>query len=158
MKKHNVAGVMIAERFADELKFPKDLKFEVSHLVLHHDNFPEPERKSVRRFVYMLGLEMCEKLFVLQKSDVEAHSSYGGPRLERLGKIVEIYHEILESNPCLSVKELKIKGDDVLALGVSKGPMVGAVLEDVLNKVMEEEIPNEREAEISYVKERFGAN
>ena len=158
MKKHNIAGMMIAERFADELKFPKDLKFEVSHLVLHHDTFPEPERTTVRRFVHMLGIEMCEKLFVLQKADVEAHSSYGGPRLERLGKIVEIYHEILESNPCLSVKELKINGDDVLALGVSKGPMVGAALEDVLNKVMEEEIPNDREAEISYVKAKFVVN
>ena len=158
MKKHNIAGMVIAERFADELKFPKDLKFEVSHLVLHHDTFPEPERTTVRRFVHMLGIEMCEKLFVLQKADVEAHSSYGGSRLERLGKIVEIYHEILESNPCLSVKELKINGDDVLALGVSKGPMVGAALEDVLNKVMEEEIPNDREAEISYVKAKFGVN
>lgn len=158
MKKHNIAGSIIAQRVADELKFPNHLKEEVFALVLHHDLFPEPDRKSVRRFMVRIGVPFCEKLFELQKADVEAHSVYGIPRIERLKQIIKLYYEILEEEPCLSVKNLAIDGNDVIALGIGEGPQVGVVLDAVLSAVIDETVPNEREALLQYMQSQYEKN
>ena len=155
MKKHNVAGMIIAERLADELKFPNILKQEVSQLVMYHDSFPEPERKSVRKFIATVGVPLCDKLFALQKADVEAHSVYGKPRIERLKVIMSLYDEIMAEEPCLTVKDLKVRGGDVIDLGIEKGPMVGKVLDDVLARVLDEQLNNDKDEIINYIKERY---
>ena len=155
MKKHNVAGMFIAERLADELKFPNILKQEVSQLVMYHDSFPEPVRKSVRKFIAAVGVPLCDKLFALQKADVEAHSVYGKPRIERLKVIMSLYDEIMAEEPCLTVKDLKVRGGDVIDLGIEKGPMVGKVLDDVLARVLDEQLNNDKDEIINYIKERY---
>lgn len=158
MKKHNIEGSTIAQRVADELKFPNLLKEEVFALVLYHDLFPEPDRKSVRRFMVRIGVPFCEKLFELQKADVEAHSVYGNPRIERLKQVIKLYYEILEEEPCLSVKNLAVNGSDVIALGFGEGPQVGVILDEVLSAVIDETVPNEREALLRYIQSQYGRN
>ena len=155
MKKHNVAGMFIAERLADELKFPNILKQEVSQLVMYHDSFPEPVRKSVRKFIAAVGVPLCDKLFALQKADVEAHSVYGKPRIERLKVIMSLYDEIMAEEPCLTVKDLKVRGGDVIGLGIEKGPMVGKVLDDVLARVLDEQLNNDKDEIINYIKDCY---
>ena len=155
MKKHAAAGVKIAERIADELKFSKMLKHEVTELVLYHDSFPPADKKSVKKFVSLLGFELVQKLFVLQKADILAHSKLGLARLERLKGIVNVYEQILEEDPCMSVDRLEITGKDILDLGCPEGPEVGKILQDVLDKVMSEELSNSREEIIDYVRRVF---
>ena len=44
----------------------------------------------------------------------------------------------MEQGDCLSIKDLKISGNDLIELGISRGPRIGEILnqlfEDVLNK------------------------
>lgn len=158
MKKHNVAGYAITKRLSSELKFSNQMRDEVLELVLYHDTFPEPEKKTIRKLVSALGIPLCNKLFELQKSDVEAHSVYGKPRIERLAKIIELYHEILEEKPCLTTHDLAITGDDIIGLGVMQGPKVGEILHDILNKVMDEILINDHESLIRYVTIEYKAD
>ena len=155
MKKHSIAGVKIAERIADELKFSNQLKHEVTELVLYHDSFPEPERKAVKVFASIFGFDLLEKLFVLQRADIAAHSPLGLGRMELLGKIMEVYKQIREENPCMSIRELAVSGDDLMEMGYPEGPMIGAILKDVLEKVMLEIVPNTPEDIICYVKGEY---
>ena len=155
MKKHSIAGVKIAERIADELKFSNQLKHEVTELVLYHDSFPEPERKGVKIFASMFGFDLLEKLFVLQRADIEAHSPLGLGRLELLDRIMDVYQQIREENPCMSIRQLAVSGDDLMQMGYPEGPMIGTILKDVLEKVMLEIIPNEYEDIICYVKGEY---
>ena len=155
MKKHSIAGVKIAERIADELKFSNQLKHEVTELVLYHDSFPEPERKAVKVFASIFGFDLLEKLFVLQRADIAAHSPLGLGRMELLGKIMEVYKQIREENPCMSIRQLAISGDDLMEMGYPEGPMIGAILKDVLEKVMLEILPNEPEDIVRYVKGEY---
>ena len=91
----------------------------------------------------------------LQKADILAHSKLGLARLERLKEIVNVYEQILEEDPCMSVDRLEITGKDILNLGCPEGPEVGKILQDVLDKVMSEELSNSREEIIDYVRRVF---
>lgn len=151
MKTHAIAGVKIAERIADELKFSNQLRHEVTELVLYHDSYPPPDKKSVKLFVSMFGFELSEKIFELMRADTAAHSKLGLTRLKLVEDIVNIYKQIREENPCMTVRQLAVKGDDLLELGYPEGPLIGKILKDVLEKVITETIVNEREDIIRYV-------
>ena len=63
----------------------------------------------------------------------------------------EKMEEILASGACYTVSMLAVSGDDVAALGIPRGPMLGRTLEDAYTAVIEGCIPNEREALLRYL-------
>ena len=60
---------------------------------------------------------------------------------------------VLEEGGCFSLRQLAVKGGDLLALGL-EGPAVGAALGELLELVMEERLPNDRGMLLEYVKEK----
>ena len=52
---------------------------------------------------------------------------------------------VLDENNCLRISDLAIDGHDMLALGLS-GPAIGNCLQQLLDEVIDEKIPNERAA------------
>jgi len=56
----------------------------------------------------------------------------------------EILEQLLAEQACFSLKQMAVNGRDLLALGL-QGPAVGAVLERLLDGVVEGDLPNERE-------------
>jgi len=65
--------------------------------------------------------------------------------------------EAREKGLCCALKELAVGGADVMKLpGIRPGPMVGAVLARLLDAVIAEELPNEREALLDAAKEWLG--
>ena len=66
-------------------------------------------------------------------------------RQEELDKAEALLERLLAEDACVSLKRLAVKGGDLLALGLS-GPAVGQALEELLGKVMDGALPNEREA------------
>ena len=59
--------------------------------------------------------------------------------------------EIEAENPCLSLKDLAVDGHDLTELGI-RGKAIGETLNHLLEKVMDEELPNEKTALLHYVK------
>ena len=58
----------------------------------------------------------------------------------------------MAEDACFSLKQLAVNGNDLKALGL-RGPAVGRTLEALLNKVVDGELPNEREALLEFVTE-----
>ena len=56
-----------------------------------------------------------------------------------------ILHEITAEQGCLHVKDLAVSGNDLLALGLKPGAAVGETLSRLLDLVLDEEVPNEKE-------------
>lgn len=152
MKQHNIESVKIASKFLDEYKFSNSFKKKVLDLIYMHDIFPTT-RGSIRKYIAEYSVEFFDELRVLQKADICAHSEYGRRRLVILEERDRIIEELLESNDCLSMKDLAIGGNDLIGLGIPKGPEVGKVLKDVFDKVLEGELPNTREKLIEYIVE-----
>ena len=77
----------------------------------------------------------------------------------RLGKSVfeefrRLAAEIVEKEECFSLKNLAVSGADLISAGFEPGPEMGKILETLLEKVIEGEIPNEKEKLLSFVKSK----
>lgn len=58
---------------------------------------------------------------------------------------------LLAEDACFSLKQLAVKGGDLLALGLS-GPDVGKALEELLEKVVDGDLPNDRTALLDHLR------
>ena len=119
----------------------------VCSLVRHHDAFAPVERKHVLRWLSRYGQEQFFRLMEVQKSDTLAHveSDQSVARFHHIQAFADLGWRLLQEEPCLSRKDLKVNGRDVMALGVT-GPEVGACLDRLLQAVMEGTCPNKRPA------------
>ena len=68
-------------------------------------------------------------------------------------KIRAALAEILAENACLTVKDLAVNGNDLLALGY-QGKAIGETLSALLEGVLDETLPNERQALLDRAKQR----
>ncbi len=119
---------------------------QVCRLIAAHDDNPPLTDKSVRRAVVRNGREAYPSVFELKRADILAQSDY--MRQEKLKYMEEyeaIYTKIMEREQCLSVKELAVSGDDLIALGLKPGPKLGAKLKELLEIVLEEPEKNTKE-------------
>ena len=55
------------------------------------------------------------------------------------------------------MKDLAIKGKDILALGVPEGKLVGEILKHTLDMVINDELDNHLESQMAEVKRYLGA-
>lgn len=153
MKGHAEAGRRIAERVLTGLKYPNQFTKDVCTLVTYHDIYTPRERSQVHRLLCKLGPDLYDKLKVLQKADILAHAKPGLKRLDKLKYMSEFADELRESGAAFAVKDLEITGDDIIALGIAKGPEVGKVLEELFEQYLDEKIANKRDLLIKSVKE-----
>ena len=69
------------------------------------------------------------------------------------GEIARAAETLLEEGACCRVSQRAVTGRDLLELGVKPGPMVGRLLAEALDQVIEETIPNQRAALLGWLKE-----
>ncbi len=67
--------------------------------------------------------------------------------------MVSVAEQIKENGECFSLSDLAVKGNDFKSF--LSGKKVGEALDDCLNAVIEEKIPNEKNALIDYAKKVF---
>ena len=54
--------------------------------------------------------------------------------------------EILQEAECLSLRDLAVGGRELMELGFAPGPELGTTLNTLLEEVMDEKLPNERDS------------
>ena len=86
------------------------------------------------------------RLHILANSDSEEDQA---EKLAILKETWEAYEEILKDQDCLSLKDLKINGNQLKALGIREGKVIGTILNTLLSMVLEHPELNE----YSYLKE-----
>ena len=63
---------------------------------------------------------------------------------------MERYRLAIENHECVSLKDLAVNGDDMMALGL-RGPEIRETMERLLMMVLRDEIANEREILLAQV-------
>ena len=109
-----------------------------------------PEKKVLRRWLGRHGEETIRKMLTLQEADM---GSKGTGKTEKAAFFTQLYSlldEILAENACLSLKDLALNGNDLMALGI-RGKAIGQTLNALLELVMDEQLPNEKEALLHYI-------
>lgn len=145
---HAGAGADMAENILRRLKFDNDTIHIVCKLVRYHDcgNGVEADMRTVRRAMHKIGEEAFPMLFAVRRADVMAQSSYlRQEKLRNVDQWQQYYEQIIESRQCVSLKDLAVKGADLLAAGWKPGRELGQALQRLLELVLEEPERNTKE-------------
>ena len=153
-KGHGPAGKEIAKKILRRLKFDNDTIAQVTHLIYWHDYRPAPEEKAVRRAIHKVGEDLFPLFLKVQRADNLAQSMYlREEKLARIDGVEKLYHEIMEKHQCVSLKTLAVTGRDLIAEGMKPGPQMGAVLQELLEVVLDQPEMNEKEKLLAWWKE-----
>lgn len=153
-KGHGSAGKEIAKKILRRLKFDNDTIAQVTHLIYWHDYRPAPEEKAVRRAIHKVGEDLFPLFLKVQRADNLAQSMYlREEKLARIDGVEKLYHEIMEKHQCVSLKTLAVTGRDLIAEGMKPGPQMGAVLQELLEVVLDQPEMNEKEKLLAWWKE-----
>ena len=140
---HAKVSAEMANTVLHRLKAPTALRSRVERLIELHMTPLTADKKLLRRRVAQHGFETVYDLLRLQESDVKG-TGVTENALSFAG-VEEILKEIEAENACLTLKDLAISGHDLMALGFS-GPAIGKTQRYLLEQVLEERLPNEKEA------------
>ena len=151
---HAEESVRLARRCLERLKAPTQLREQVELLISKHMVWLPEERKVVRRWISKLGFEIFSDLIALQRADCMATGTAGEAEIAHFDRIEAFIREVEEEKACLSLKNLAVNGHDLMALGY-QGKAIGEKLNRLLNKVLEEEIPNEKAALLAALQEEL---
>ncbi|MCC8140014.1 MAG: CCA tRNA nucleotidyltransferase [Lachnospiraceae bacterium] len=145
-KGHPVPGEEIAGKILRRLRFDNDTTRTVKKLVLHHDYRPALTPTGVRRAANRIGEELFPLYLKVQRADTLAQSPATQPeKLARIAEVERLYKKILEEKNCFTLKQLAVTGRDLMGAGIPAGPVLGEILQRLLDLVIEEPERNERE-------------
>lgn len=152
---HPQRSAELAQNIMERLRVDKDTREAVCELVRRHDDGSPVTRKAVRRWIARLGAERLRLLMQVKIADCLAHADTPRTR-QRYQDTMEfsgLVEQILREEDCFSVRDLKIGGKEVLACGAAPGPLVGSVLEQLFQEVLDEQCENSEEALTARTKE-----
>ncbi len=134
---HEEVGAQMADRLMRRLAIPRDVAEPVVHLIRQHMfNYDSSwTDAAVRRLVQRVGRDAIEDLLLLREAD---NLGSGQPSDE--GRLLELRRRIGEQEQRgfpLSLKDLAVDGDDLQReLGLAPGPLIGALLERLLDSAI----------------------
>lgn len=152
---HAQESARMADAILLRLKAPTQLRQQVVFLIDKHMVLLNPERKTLRRQLSRWGLDALQQLLTLQKAD------NGSKGVEEdappFAAIEAILAEILAEKACLTLRELAVDGNDLMSLGFS-GKAIGSTLNALLSQVLDEQLPNEKQALLTAAKQMYPHN
>ena len=155
---HAPKGAEMAEEVLRRLKAPTALRQQAVLLIEKHMTRLQPDKKLLRRQLGRLGWETVEQLLTLQKADMGSKGTGKPEEMEVFDRISQLLEEIRAEDSCLSLKDLAVKGNDLTALGFT-GKSIGCTLNALLEQVLEENLPNDRETLLDFAqKQKNGEN
>ena len=138
-KRHPEISETIAAQIMRRLKLDNDTIDNVKALVKWHDYRPKLTYPRVRRFIVNVGIDRMEMQLKVRRADILAQSDYGREgKLEYLQELEDKYRKIIADGDCLQIKDLKITGKDLIHYGIEPGPLLGKILKELLEDVLEE--------------------
>ena len=142
---HAQASAEAADTILRRLKAPTALREEVTALIRHHMTRLEEDKRLLKRRVRSLDWETVEELLQLQEADMGSKGTGEEQDFDQFRRIRALLGEIRAENACLRLQDLAVNGKDMMALGL-RGPDIGKTLNALLDAVLEERVPNDREA------------
>ena len=149
---HDKMGAEITERVLSQLKYSNEVIDRVVRLVSAH-MFQGPEtEKGLRRLIRKVGEDQIFILLDLRRADIVAQGKGGSSK--DVDEFEKIIREEMEKKPPLSTRDLATNGNDIMSeFGLAPGPLVGKVLNHLLETVLDEPGLNRREILLGLAKQ-----
>lgn len=150
---HSDQSTSMAESILSRLRFDNASKEQIVRLVRYHDMPITADRKPIKRLLSKHGEDATRQLIELHKADTLGQSAICRHRIAIFEEVSQMINEILQEESCFTLKDLAANGHDMMTLGF-QGPTIGRVLQECLDAVLDEQIPNEHEALMTFAKDR----
>ena len=150
---HAKYSAQIAETVLTRLKAPTALRERVVLLIAQHMTQLEPDMRLLRRRLCQHGEETVRQMLALQHADFGSKGTGTAAEEKVFDQIEACLEEILAQNACLGLKDLAVNGKDLMAIGFPSDPRLGNCLQQLLEQVLDEQLPNERAALLQAAKE-----
>lgn len=150
---HAPVSAEIAEQVMRRLRFSNQEIETITELIANHDVEFSPTKACARRMLNKFGYDQLKRLLKIRECDNRSHAEAAYQRFEeRAVPFAAMLDEVLAEQSAFSLKDLAISGKDIVALGVKPGPIVGELLTEALDAVVEEVVPNEKGALVAFVR------
>ena len=150
---HSDQSASMAESILSRLRFDNASKEQIVRLVRYHDMPITADRKPIKRLLSKHGEDATRQLIELHKADTLGQSAICRHRIAIFEEVSQMINEILQEESCFTLKDLAVNGHDMMTLGF-QGPTIGRVLQECLDAVLDEQIPNEHESLMAFAKDR----
>ena len=153
---HDQIGAEIAEPIAARLRFSNDERLRIVSLVRHHLFHYQDEWSdtTVRKWIRRVGPDRVADLYVLNDADVRAKGRDFESDLAALAALKAHVARVLAQGAALSTRDLKVNGHDLMRdLGLGPGPVIGQVLDALLETVTADPALNERDLLLAAARE-----
>ena len=151
-KTHEIVGADMARDILTRLKLPVKLIETVEdiikkHMVLYRDVTDKKFNKLLSEMGYDNLLRLIEHCNADNSSKNNEVVNPENDLHERLKRAVEKQMQV-------TVNDLALNGKDLIDMGF-KGTEIGKIKGELLDKYLSEEIPNEKEVMLAYVREKY---
>lgn len=144
---HEAAGAEITNSIMRHLKYDNETREDVVKVIDAHKIIFQQTQRHARRCLAKLGEPRLRMLIELELADVKSQNpALTEGREENILAFGKLVDEVLAAEQCFSIRHLAVGGRDLMEAGIPQGPEIGRVLKQLLEQVIEEKLPNEREA------------
>lgn len=149
-KGHDAVGAAMTAEIMTRMRWDKKTVSRTVELIARH-SVKLRDRIGVRQMMREIGDEAFFRLMELKKCDNLGKAPFVAEENVFFDKLISEGRRIVSQDLCRSVKGLEVSGQELADLGL-KGQEIGAALEELLDKVITEELPNSREELIGYIR------
>ena len=148
--RHPQVGAAIARRVLGRLKADGFTCRRIETLIHYHDLVFQEDDRLLRRWMKRYTPEVLLEILAIKRADNIATGNVTEDLLQKFDRIDLRVRQLLEQSEqgqtCFCMKDLAISGKDLIAAGIPEGPEIGRLLNELLDSVIDEALPNEREA------------
>lgn len=148
---HAEESAKLADEIMRALKCDNALRRRVVETVKYHDIPVDTSRRYIKRQLAKHG-EVFADIMNAHIADDSAKRDFCRERIPRVLEVLKTAEEISREKPCFSVRDLAISGGDLKDI-VPPSPLMGEILSRLLSEVVDERLPNEKEALLKRAKE-----
>lgn len=136
----------LARNVLGRLKADKATVERIAVLVKYHDLLFDKDERLLKRWMNKLGADVLQEILEIKLADNIGTGNMSPELGQKFADIRDMMADIIAQEQCFSLKDLAVKGDDLIGLGMKPGPEIGDVLQRLLDAVIDGECENEKEA------------
>ena len=154
---HEAVGARTARSVMKRLRYSNEMIDDVCTLVERHMFTTDVTDKGLRRLVKRVGVDLIFDLLDLRRADIEAQGR--GGTWEDVDQFERNIRAELDRKPPFSISDLALDGHDIMQMfDLLPGPRVGAILDYLLETVLDNPEDNSREKLESIAREFYQSN
>lgn len=154
---HADVSAKLADELLRELKCDNSRRLMVCQIVKYHDIPINLSRKHIKRMISKMSYEIFQYVMLAHMADDSAKADFVLPRVDEEREILRTAEEIVNAQPCLTIRDLAIGGKELSAM-IPPSPLMGKILDELLSEVLDDRLPNEKSALTERAKELIKEN